>query len=135
MNQTVWSWKEFTLLVGFALVFVPIVIDWLLEDWLQLLLSDDLFRGTLVGLILSILFMLLTYFIALKPHQLSWQEVGVRSMRKSHWKLVMLWSLLTILIGILYIIALELLGFGTDNSKTESLETNKSLMAFIIAFL
>ena len=135
MKEMYWTWKEFIILVGIALVFVPVVMDELVAAWVKNLVENELFKGTLMGLLLAILLTISTYLIALRPFHFSWKEVGVVRFKTSHWKRIIFWTILYIALGILYIIGLEMLGFGTDNSKTESVQNNKTFLGFIIAFL
>jgi len=135
MTGNRWTWKEFTALVGLALIFVPLMIDWQLTVWLDSIMQNELYKGTLTGLILAILFTSCIYFIALRPQGYSWQTIGVRRIKTTDWKTIVFWTIAHIFIGIFYIIILEMVGFESANSKTESIQENQTLFAFTIAFI
>ncbi|MEW9502957.1 CPBP family intramembrane glutamic endopeptidase [Jeotgalibacillus marinus] len=135
MKENRWTWKEFIVLVSMAMIFVPLVIDWQLASWLDAVMQNDLYKGTLIGLILAILFTGSTYFIALRPHGYSWQAIGVGSVKKSQWKTIVFWTIIYIFVGLLYVIILEVIGFGSANAKTEAAEANLTLFGFMIGFL
>lgn len=116
MKENRWTRKEFIVLVGMAMIFVPVVIDWQLASWLDTVMQNDLYKGTLIGLILAILFTSSTYFIALRPHGYSWKSIGLLPVKKSQWTTIVFWSIVYIFIGILYVIILEeVIGFGSAN--------------------
>jgi membrane protease YdiL (CAAX protease family) len=118
-----------------ALVFVPIFIELLLHRFLLEALDNTLYAGTMTGLIMSIIFTLSVYLIALKPHQFGWEEVGLRSFSKSYWKWILVWTVVLIVASILLLIAMGIFHIGVDNSKTESLKAQVTWFTFTIAFL
>ncbi|MCG1023498.1 CPBP family intramembrane glutamic endopeptidase [Sutcliffiella horikoshii] len=133
--NTKWNLRELILLLLMALVFVPIFIEFWLHRFLLQAFENTLYAGTMTGFIMSIIFTLSVYLIALKPHQLGWEEVGLRSFRKSYWKWIPVWTGVLIVSSILLLIVMDIFGIGVDNSKTESLKEQITWFTFTIAFL
>ncbi|MBE7680121.1 CPBP family intramembrane glutamic endopeptidase [Paenibacillus sp. P13VS] len=134
-KRSPWSWKELTLLLVLVLVLVPFFIEYLLMLALTGAFQNDLYSGTLIGFIMSIIFTLGVYFIAIKPKKLSWKEVGLQRFSKSYWGPTIGWTIVLIISTILISFVFELLfQMGTNNSKTESLQTRLTTINFIIAF-
>lgn len=135
-NRSPWSWKELTLLLVLVLVFVPIFIEYLLMQALTDAIQNDLYSGTLIGFIMSIVFTLGVYFIAIKPKKLFWEEVGLQRFPKTYWGAIIGWTIVLIIGSILLSFVFELLfQIGTDNSKTESLQKKLSAINFMVAFV
>ncbi|MBT2600070.1 MULTISPECIES: type II CAAX endopeptidase family protein [unclassified Oceanobacillus] len=135
-NQSAWSWKELILLLTLVLVLIPFFIEYLLMQYLTEIFQNELYSGTLIGLIMSIIFTLGVYFIAIRPKNLSWKEVGFQRFSKSYWGPIIGWTLVLINGSILLIYFMELvLDTGTDNSKTDSLQTRLTTMNIVIAFV
>lgn len=129
-----WSWKELILLLLVTFLFVPIVIENLLQEALYVFFEDSLYSGTLTGLFMAIIFTAGVYFIALRPHNLSWRAVGFNSFQNSYWKSIIFWTAFLIVISVVIVILMELLGGTTENTKTESLQNNMGIWAILIAF-
>ncbi|SDK46604.1 CPBP family intramembrane glutamic endopeptidase [Sediminibacillus albus] len=135
-SQSPWSWKELILLLTLVLILIPFFIEYLLMQFLKVGFQNDLYSGTLTGFIMAILFSLGVYFIAIKPKRLSWKEVGFQRFPRSYWKSLIGWSLMLIISAILLSYLIEwLFTIGTDNSKTESLQTRLTTINIIIAFV
>ncbi|MFD1851583.1 CPBP family intramembrane glutamic endopeptidase [Oceanobacillus bengalensis] len=135
-NRSPWSWKELTLLLVLVLVLVPFFIEYLLLQALTDAFQNDLYSGTLVGFIMSIIFTLGLYFIAIKPKKLSWKEVGLQRFPKSYWGPIIGWTVVLIIVAIIVSYVMEwVFQIGVDNSKTESLQTRLTFINFIIAFV
>lgn len=135
-KESPWSWKELIPLLILVLVLIPFFIEFLLLQYLTESFQNDLYSGTLVGFIMSIIFTLGVYFIAIRPKKLSWKEVGLQRPLTSYWKLTIKWIIILIISGILLSYVIEFLfNIGTDNSKTESLQTRLSTINFVIAFV
>jgi len=134
-KTTYWSWKELVLLLLITFVFVPIVMENLLQGALYVYFEDSLYAGTLTGLLMAIIFTAGVYVIALRPHNLSWRAVGFNTFQNSYWKSIILWTATLIVISILIIIFMELLGGTTENTKTESLQNNMGIWSILIAFV
>ncbi len=135
-NQSPWSWKEVILLLTLVLVLIPFFIEFLLKQYLTESFQNELYSGTLIGLIMSILFTLGVYFIAIKPKNLSWKEVGIQQFSKSYWSPIIGWIIVLIIGSILLSYIVEwLFDIGTNNSKTNSLQTRLTAINIIIAFV
>ncbi|MEA3318705.1 MAG: type II CAAX endopeptidase family protein [Bacillota bacterium] len=133
--NTKWNVKELILLLFMALVFVPLFIEVWLHRFLLQAFDNALYAGTMTGLIMSIIFTLSVYLFALRPHQLGWTEVGLRSFPRSYWKWIPVWTVVLIVSSILLVVIMDILGVGVDNSKTESLQEQVTWFTFTIAFL
>jgi membrane protease YdiL (CAAX protease family) len=133
--NTKWNVKELILLLFMALVFVPLFIEVWLHRFLLRAFDNALYAGTMTGLIMSIIFILSVYLVALRPHQLGWKEVGLRSFRRSYWKWIPEWTVVLIVSSILLVVVMDILGVAVDNSKTESLQEQVTWFTFTIAFL
>ncbi|MEM5014521.1 CPBP family intramembrane glutamic endopeptidase [Niallia taxi] len=131
-----WTWKELIKLLILVLVIVPIFIEYQLKEYLLALFQNDLYSGTMIGLIMSIIFIHGVYFIAIRPNTLSWKEVGLRKPPVNYWKKIIGWTLVLIVISIAMVVIMEiLLGVGTENSKTASLQSRMTLLNFLIGFI
>ncbi|MEK3997053.1 type II CAAX endopeptidase family protein [Psychrobacillus sp. FSL K6-2365] len=130
-----WSWSELILLLLVTFLFVPIVIENLLQDVLYVFLEDSLYSGTLTGLVMSILFTGGVYVIALRPYNLSWRAVGFNSFQTSYWKSIITWTVFLIGTSLIIVILMELLGGTSENTKTQSLQSNMGILSFLIAFV
>lgn len=133
--NTKWNYKELILLLLTALVFVPIFIELWLHRFLLQALGNTLYAGTMTGLVMSIIFTLSVYLVALKPHGLGWDAVGLRSFSKSYWKWILVWMIVLIVSSVLLVVMMDILGIGIDNSKTDSLKEQVTWFTFLIAFL
>lgn len=131
-----WTWKELSKLLLLVLVFVPVFIEFLLKEYLLAVLQNDLYAGTLIGFIMSIIFTLGVYFIAIRPYRLSWEEVGLKKISAGYWGAVFGWTFVLIVISIIMVVIMELLlGVGAENSKTDSLQSRMTLLTFLIGFV
>ncbi|MEK3979776.1 type II CAAX endopeptidase family protein [Psychrobacillus sp. FSL K6-2836] len=130
-----WSWKELVLLLLITFLFVPIVMENLLQEALYVLFEDSLYAGTLTGLFMAIIFTVGVSVIALRPHNLSWRAVGFNNFQTSYWKSIVFWTGFLIVISLVIVILMELLGGTTENTKTESLQNNMGIWSIIIAFV
>ncbi|MDL4839878.1 CPBP family intramembrane glutamic endopeptidase [Aquibacillus rhizosphaerae] len=131
-----WTWKELIQLLLLVLVFVPVFIEYLLKDYLATLFQNDLYSGTLIGLIMSMIFMLGVYVFAIMPNNLSWKEVGLRRFSSSYWKAIIGWTIVLIVISIAMVVVMEdLLGVGPNSTKTDSLQSSVTLLNFFIGFI
>ncbi|WP_342598204.1 type II CAAX endopeptidase family protein [Psychrobacillus sp. FSL H8-0483] len=134
-KQTPWAWGELLLLLGLVLVVVPYFIEFLLEGFLAELFQNNLYSGTFVGFIMSIIFTLGIYFIALRPNRLSWRNVGLTRFPRNYWIPLAGWTFVLIIVSIAIAIGMEVLGGELENSKTESLQSRMTLINFVIAFV
>lgn len=118
-----------------VLVLVPIIVEYGLFIFLKDLFQNELYAGTLNGLIMAIIFMAALYFIVLKPKGQSWKAVGVQSFPKKEWKLIAVWTIILIIASIGLVVVMSFAGIGTENSKTESLQSQMTLLNFAIGFV
>lgn len=135
LNQSPWSWKEFIQLLILVLVLVPIFVEYLLMNYLSVSFQNDLYAGTLVGFIMSIIFMSGLYLIALKPKRLSWHDVGLNRFPLKYWGPIAGWMVVSIIVSILLVLVMDLIGVGVENSKTESIQSHMTPLNFMIAFM
>ncbi|MBM4760788.1 type II CAAX endopeptidase family protein [Bacillus sp. B15-48] len=135
-GKSPWTWKVVIKLLILVLVFVPIFIEFLLMGYLTEGLQNDLYSGILTGFIMSIIFMLGLYFLAIKPEKLSWKEVGLRRFSPNYWKSICAWTFAIIAIAFVMAVVMELfLGIESENSKTESLQSRMTALNFLIGFV
>ncbi len=131
-----WTWKEMSRLLIFVLIMIPILIEYLLNGYLTTILQNELYSGTLTGLIMSILFLLGVYVVALRPNNLSWKEVGLTRFSSRYWGAIIGWTIALIVASIALVLLMELLfGIGTDNTKTESLQSRLTPTNLLIGFV
>ncbi|KIL51037.1 CPBP family intramembrane glutamic endopeptidase [Jeotgalibacillus campisalis] len=135
MTEMKWTYRELFVLLALVLIVVPIFIEELLQNRLVDLIGNQLYSGTLTGLIMAIVFMLGVYFVLLKPRGLGWEAVGICSFPKKYWTAVAGWTVVMIAGSITIVVGMDLLGFGTDNAKTESLKMEINWFTFGIAFV
>lgn len=135
-NQSPWSWRELILLLTLVLVLIPFFIEFLLKQYLTESFQNELYSGTLIGLIMSIFFTLSVYFIGIKPKSLSWKEVGLQRFSKSYWFFIIGWTVVLIIGSIFLSYIMEwLFDIGTNNSKTNSIQIRLTTLNIIIAFV
>ena len=135
-SQSPWSWKEMLLLLTLVLVLIPFFIEYLLALALTGILQNDLYSGTLIGFIMSIIFTLSVFLIAIMPKNLKWKEVGFQHFSMSYWGPIIGWTIILFIGCILLAYLLDwLFEIGTNNSKTDSLATRLSTINIIIAFI
>lgn len=130
-----WSWKELLYLLLLTLVAVPAIIEYGLFHYLLGLFENELYAGTATGFAMSLIFLGGLYLIVLKPNHQSWKAFGVQSFAIKHWKFILWWTVILIVASILIVVGMSFLGIGTANSKTESLQSQMTLLNFVIAFV
>lgn len=130
-----WSWKELILLLLLTFVFVPIIIEHLVHDAFLNLFTNELYAGTLTGFIMAIVFNTGTFFIALKLNNLTWRAVGLTAFSKSYWKSLVFWTFVLVVTSVVVVILMEMIGWTSGNSKTESLQSNVNFWTVLIGFV
>ena len=130
-----WSWKELILLLLLTFVFVPIIIEHLVHDVFLNLFTNELYAGTLTGFIMAIVFTTGTFFIALKLNNLTWRAVGLTPFSKSYWKSLVFWTFVLVVTSVVVVILMEMIGWTSGNSKTESLQSNVNFWTVLIGFV
>lgn len=134
-NKMKWSRKEVLLLLLLTLVVVPFFIEYLLHDFLYSKLQNQLYSGSIMGLVMAIVFTLGVYLIALRPYQLAWDAVGVRLFSKKYWKWIGFWTILLLLASLLIMIVMDWIGIGVENKKTESLQSNITWLTILLGIV
>ncbi|RHW43616.1 CPBP family intramembrane metalloprotease [Neobacillus notoginsengisoli] len=130
-----WSYKELGLLLLLTLVIVPVGIEFLLHDFLLQIFQDRLYSGTATGFVMAVVFTLSVYSIAIKPKQLRWDAVGLRSFSGTYWKWMVVWTVVLIVASLLIVLLMEIFQIGIDNMKTESLKANLNWFTFSVGFI
>ncbi|MFL0361478.1 CPBP family intramembrane glutamic endopeptidase [Pseudobacillus sp. 179-B 2D1 NHS] len=130
-----WKRKETLQLLLLVFVIVPFFIEYLLNDYLESTFQNDLYAGTLTGFIMSIVFTLAVYCLALRPQRLTWKEVGLSSFPKTYWGAIGGWAMVLIIASIFLIIAGDLFELGYGNKKTDSLQSHLNFINFTIGFI
>ncbi|KAB8135718.1 CPBP family intramembrane metalloprotease [Gracilibacillus oryzae] len=134
-EQDRWGIKELILLLLLEFVFVigviKLVVQPIYADWFD----DDLYAGTLMGLTIAITLLLGVYFIAIRPKGLSWSEVGLRPFRANDWKLIFISSVAVMVGGVILIVLTSFIGNTWENSKTDAIQQNVSVITVLIAFI
>lgn len=128
-----WSAKELITMVLLSFVLVPWLVEVKLYALLEKWLGNALYAGTLMGFVLSIVYMASLYFIALYPDKAGWSEVGLRSFPRKYWRDILLWSVAVLALGTVMLLLMTLLGGGYENSKTENLQTHANVLGILIA--
>ncbi|TWT07819.1 CPBP family intramembrane metalloprotease [Planococcus sp. CPCC 101016] len=134
-RNEMWKWRDLIYMLFLVLVLVPIFIETVLFNYLVNVFQNELYAGTLNGLIMAIIFTTALYFLVLKPKGQSWKAVGVRSFPFRKWKLIAVWTIILIMVSIVLVIFMSFVGIGTENSKTESLQSQMTLLNFGIGFV
>ncbi len=130
-----WTWRELGMLLTLEFVFVIFVIKFVIQSMYERWLENTLYSGTLTGLTIAITLLVGLYYVALRPKQLSWAEVGVRRfLARDGWR-IPLWTLVLIVCSLAAVYLTSFLGNTVENSKTESLQQNVTLFTLIIGIV
>lgn len=134
-RNEMWKWRDLTYMLFLVLVLVPIFIETVLFTYLLSAFQNELYAGTLNGFIMAIVFTAALYFIVLKPNGQSFRTVGLQSFPLREWKQIIVWTVILIVVSIALVVAMSFIGIGTDNNKTESLQSQMTLLNFAIGFV
>ncbi|WP_252312665.1 CPBP family intramembrane glutamic endopeptidase [Sinobaca sp. H24] len=134
-RHEMWKWRDLIYMLFLVLVLVPIFIEYVLFNYLLSVFQNELYAGTLNGFIMAIIFTAALYFIVLKPNGQSWRAVGLKPFPLREWKLIAVWTVILIVGSIALVITMSFIGVGTENSKTESLQSQMTLLNFTIGFV
>ncbi|CEG21283.1 CAAX amino terminal protease self-immunity [Planococcus massiliensis] len=134
-RNEMWKWRDLIYMLVLVLVLVPIFIETVLFNYLLDFFQNELHAGTLNGFIMAIIFTTALYFIVLKPKEQSWKTVGLTPFPLRDWKLIAFWTIILIVVSIVLVIGMSFIGVGTENSKTESLQSQMTLLNFTIGFV
>ncbi|WP_283749446.1 CPBP family intramembrane glutamic endopeptidase [Bacillus mycoides] len=133
--RNMWGWKEILYLFVFVFMIVPVTIESLFYDYALKILGNSLYAGVLMGLIMAVIFTFVVYLFCIKRYKLSWKDIGIwkLSWKNLLWTFVAVISLIVVSIGVLMI--MEKLGISFENSKTETIQDDKSIYSFCIAVI
>lgn len=134
-RNEMWKWRDLIYMLFLALVLVPIFIETVLFTYLLSVFQNELYAGTLNGFIMAIVFIAALYFIVLKPNGQSWRTVGLKPFPLSEWKRITVWTAILIVVSIALVVAMSFIGIGTENNKTESLQSQMTWLNFAIGFV
>ncbi|OQR54967.1 CPBP family intramembrane glutamic endopeptidase [Bacillus sp. CDB3] len=130
-----WGWKEILYLFMFVFIIVPVTVESLFYDYALKIIGNSLYAGVLMGLIMAVIFTFLVYLFCIKRYKLSWKDIGIR---KLSWK-DFLWTVVVgiflIIVSVAVLMIMEKMGISFENSKTETVQNNKSFYAFCIAVI
>ncbi|MBD7937462.1 MULTISPECIES: CPBP family intramembrane glutamic endopeptidase [Cytobacillus] len=135
LKELRWSIQTFLLILMFVFIIVPILIENWAHDLLQQWFQNDLYAGTLTGLIMAIVFTVALYYITIKPYGLNWQSLGLRPFAKSYWLPIIGWTIFLIVGSVLLVILMDLFSVGVENKKTASLTAELNGLTILIAFI
>lgn len=134
-QQHPWKWGQFISMLLVIFVVVPITLEGWLATYLLDQLGSPLYAGTATGLVMALVFMVSLYIIALRPKHLSWKEVGICSFPSSYFTAILGWTLFSIVGSVAVVIFMEIvLGVGPENHKSDSLQSQMTLISVVIAF-
>lgn len=128
-----WTWRELAALLALEFVFVIFVIKYPVQSIYEQWLGNPLYSGTLTGLTIAITLLIGLYVVALRPHNLSWADLGVKHFPGEVWRRIPFWTLILIVLSLAAVYLTGLLGNPVENSKTESLQQHVSLFTIAIA--
>jgi len=130
-----WGWKEILYLFMFVFIIVPVTVESLFYDYALQVIGNALYAGVLMGFIMAVIFTTVVYLFCIKRYKLSWKDIGIRklSWRNFLWTVVALIFLIIVSIAILMM--MEKMGISFENSKTETIQNDKSIYAFCIAVI
>ncbi|TCW52668.1 hypothetical protein EC917_11383 [Bacillus thuringiensis] len=133
--KSIWGWKEILYLFMFVFIIVPVTVESLFYDYALQVIGNALYAGVLMGFIMAVIFTTVVYLFCIKRYKLSWKDIGIRklSWRNFLWTVVALIFLIIVSIAILMI--MEKMGISFENSKTETIQNDKSIYAFCIAVI
>nr|EEK69360.1 CAAX amino terminal protease [Bacillus wiedmannii] len=133
--KSMWGWKEILYLFVFVFFIVPVTVESLFYDYALKVIGNALYAGVLMGFIMAVIFTTVVYLFCIKRYKLSWKDIGIRklSWRDFLWTVVALIFLIIVSITVLMI--MEKMGISFENSKTETVQNDKSIYAFCIAVI
>ncbi|PIE93580.1 CPBP family intramembrane metalloprotease [Bacillus fungorum] len=133
--KSMWGWKEILYLFVFVFIIVPVTIEALFYDYALKIIGKSLYAGVLMGLIMAVIFTTVVYLFCIKRYNLSWKDIGVR---KLSWK-DLLWTFVAVIflivVSVAILMIMEKVGISFENSKTETVQNDKSIYSFCIAVI
>ncbi|MFD3450350.1 CPBP family intramembrane glutamic endopeptidase [Microbacteriaceae bacterium 4G12] len=134
-EQDCWGLKEFIFLMLLEFVFVIGCIKFIVRPIYSQWLDNELYAGTLMGLTIAIILILGVYFIALRPKNLSWSEVGIKSFAIKEWKTIFILTIMLMVGDVIVMVLTSFVGNSWGNGKTEAMQQNVSFFTVLIAFI
>ena len=133
--KNMWGWKEILYLLVFVFLIVPVTVESLFYNYALKIIGNSLYAGVLMGFIMAVIFTTVVYFFCIKRYKLSWRDIGIR---KLSWK-DFLWTfgavIFLIVVSIAVLMIMEKMGISFENSKTETVQNDKSIYSFCIAVI
>lgn len=129
------SWRQLGIIILILFGLTPLLVETQLHDYMLNRGIHPLYAGTGIGLLLAALFLAVLYLITLRHLPSPLEQVGIRPMRRRDWPLLVKWTLLLIGVSIAIVLIQSMFGVGTDNTKTDSLQDDMSLIRFLVAFV
>lgn len=133
--KSMWGWKEILYLFVFVFIIVPVTVESLFYDYALKIIGNSLYAGVLMGFIMAVIFTTVVYLFCIKRYKLSWRDIGIR---KLSWK-DFLWTfgavIFLIVVSIAVLMIMEKMGISFENSKTETVQNDKSIYSFCIAVI
>lgn len=130
----IWTWKQFAITMILLFGVTPLLIEQHLHNFLEQSWGNTLYSGTSIGLVLAVVFMTVLYFVAIQPQALSIETLGLHRISWKDLNIILLWTVLLIVLSIIIVVVQTYFGIGTSNIKTESLQSDLSLISILIAF-
>ncbi len=119
----------------FVFIIVPVAVESLFYDYSLKIIGNPLYAGVLMGFIMAVIFTTVVYLFCIKRYNLSWKDIGIR---KLSWK-DLLWTFVAviflILVSVAVLMIMEKVGISFENSKTETVQNDKSIYSFCIAVI
>ncbi|MGE6503860.1 CPBP family intramembrane glutamic endopeptidase [Bacillus wiedmannii] len=133
--KNMWGWKEILYLLVFVFLIVPVTVESLFYNYALKIIGNSLYAGVLMGFIMAVIFTTVVYLFCIKRYQLSWKDIGIRklSWKDFLWTVIALITLIVVSVAVLMI--MEKMGISFENSKTETVQNNKSIYSFCIAVI
>ncbi|MFC8151354.1 CPBP family intramembrane glutamic endopeptidase [Bacillus paralicheniformis] len=129
-----WNKKQLVCLLLIAFAAVPIFIEYLLKNALDLLLGKGMSSAMLMGIAMAAAFILSLYDIALKPDRLSWREIGISRFAPAYWIQIAGWTVFLIVMTSAIMEILTWFGAGYENTKTKTITADLSWLNIAMSF-
>lgn len=133
ISKCMWGWKEILYLLVFVFLIVPVTVESLFYKYALKIIGNSLCAGVLMGFIMAVIFTTVVYLFCIKRYELSWKDIGIRKLlwKEFLWTVIALIALIVVSISVLMI--MEKVGISFENSKTETVQNDKSIYSFCIA--
>lgn len=135
ISKCMWGWKEILYLLVFVFLIVPVTVESLFYKYALKIIGNSLCAGVLMGFIMAVIFTTVVYLFCIKRYELSWKDIGIRKLlwKEFLWTVIALIALIVVSISVLMI--MEKVGISFENSKTETVQNDKSIYSFCIAVI